>query len=70
VCAVTERGRSEPTHCVLRFGLGDAPPVITHVSAEYVTKASARISWQPANSNFTHTISIGEVSDPKKKNSK
>ncbi|XP_076801089.1 peripheral-type benzodiazepine receptor-associated protein 1-like isoform X2 [Clavelina lepadiformis] len=67
VCAVTEYGRSDPCHCVINHGAKGSDLQISGLCMEHVTTTSARVAWKPVNSNFVHSISIGELEDEGKR---
>ena len=63
VCSMTNRGRSDPGHCVFTLISSGLPPVIGGVLCEHKTTETARISWRPLDSALTYKISIGEVEE-------
>nr|CAB3265584.1 RIMS-binding protein 2 [Phallusia mammillata] len=66
VCAITERGRSEPHHCTIRFGDRQDQVSIANLRVEHLTTGSARVAWEPVNSNFSHSVAVGEITEENK----
>ena len=59
VCCVTNRGRSDPGHCMTT--MSSRISKIEGLSCEHVTPDFVRVFWRPLDSSFAYKISIGEV---------
>lgn len=59
VQSMTERGNSDKMQCTFLVGnhFHIAP---THLTLQNITTTSAKITWLPSNSNYTHTVYLNE----------
>ncbi|XP_051887776.1 LOW QUALITY PROTEIN: RIMS-binding protein 2 [Pristis pectinata] len=63
VQSVTDRGTSDELRCTLLVGK-DVCVAPTHLKVDNISQTTAEISWQPSNSNYSHTIFLnGEEFD-------
>ncbi|XP_060718574.1 peripheral-type benzodiazepine receptor-associated protein 1-like isoform X3 [Tachysurus vachellii] len=61
VQSVTEHGTSDPLRCCMLVGK-DVSAAPSQLRIERIMATSARISWLPSNSNYTHAVSLnGEL---------
>ncbi|XP_026988650.2 RIMS-binding protein 2-like isoform X10 [Tachysurus fulvidraco] len=61
VQSVTEHGTSDPLRCCMLVGK-DVSAAPSRLRVERIMATSARISWLPSNSNYTHAVSLnGEL---------
>lgn len=61
VQSVTEHGSSDPLRCCMLVGK-DVSAAPSQLRVERIMATSARISWLPSNSNYTHAVSLnGEL---------
>ncbi|XP_061026385.1 RIMS-binding protein 2 isoform X5 [Eubalaena glacialis] len=59
VQCVTSRGSSDKLRCTLLVGK-DVVVAPSHLRVDSITQVSARLSWAPANSNYSHVIFLNE----------
>ncbi|XP_059750759.1 RIMS-binding protein 2 isoform X13 [Balaenoptera ricei] len=59
VQCVTSRGSSDKLRCTLLVGK-DVVVAPSHLRVDSITQVSARLSWAPANSNYSHAIFLNE----------
>uniref|UniRef100_A0A8C5YWU0 RIMS-binding protein 2 n=2 Tax=Marmota marmota marmota TaxID=9994 RepID=A0A8C5YWU0_MARMA len=59
VQCVTSRGSSDELRCTLLVGK-DVAVAPSHLRVDNITQISARLSWLPTNSNYSHVIFLNE----------
>lgn len=59
VQCVTSRGSSDELQCTLLVGK-DVAVAPSHLRVDNITQISARLSWLPTNSNYSHVIFLNE----------
>ncbi|XP_053784988.1 RIMS-binding protein 2 isoform X2 [Desmodus rotundus] len=59
VQCVTSRGSSDPLRCTLLVGK-DVVVAPAQLRVDSITQVSARLSWLPTNSNYSHVIFLNE----------
>ncbi|XP_059850562.1 RIMS-binding protein 2 isoform X2 [Hypanus sabinus] len=63
VQSVTDRGTSDELRCTLLVGK-DVCVAPSHLRVDNISQTTAEVSWQPSNSNYSHTIFLnGEEFD-------
>ncbi|XP_042176459.1 RIMS-binding protein 2 [Oncorhynchus tshawytscha] len=60
VQSITERGPSDELRCTLLVGK-DVVVAPYYLRVDNITQVSAELSWQPSNSNYSHTIFLNEA---------
>eukprot|EP00063_Salmo_salar_P052479 XP_014027314.1 PREDICTED: RIMS-binding protein 2-like [Salmo salar] len=60
VQSITERGPSDELRCTLLVGK-DVVVAPYYLRVDNITQVSAELSWQPSNSNYSHTIFLNDV---------
>ncbi|XP_041719431.2 RIMS-binding protein 2-like [Coregonus clupeaformis] len=60
VQSITERGPSDELRCTLLVGR-DVVVAPYYLRVDNITQTSAELSWQPSNSNYSHTIFLNEA---------
>nr|XP_023835009.1 RIMS-binding protein 2 [Salvelinus alpinus] len=60
VQSITEQGPSDELRCTLLVGR-DVVVAPYYLRVDNITQTSAELSWQPSNSNYSHTIFLNEA---------